>query len=136
MLYDLRVQRPPPPQFFTRLRAVDALAFEELVLDAFHGMGAKVKRSSRYSGDGGSDGEIRLNGKWYLCQMKRYKGAIKPVHIADFNKLCRQRKLSGFFIHTGRTGPVSKEMFDKFDLLTCISGRDLYHFLVDGEIEH
>ena len=42
-----------PQRVFARIRSMDALAFEELILEAFETRGMPVKRSQRYTGDGG-----------------------------------------------------------------------------------
>ena len=93
---------------FGYLRKIDALSFEELVLQAFADMGWRVRRGTRYSGDGGIDGHVRLPGDpyWTAIQCKRYSSAIDPRHVRDFSALVYPRR--GFFVHTGRTGDQSK----------------------------
>ena len=54
------------------LRKINPYVFEELVLDGFRSKGYGVKRNRRYSGDGGIDGRVYLDGKEYLVQCKRY----------------------------------------------------------------
>ena len=96
-----------PARVFGYLRKIDALAFEELTLQAFVDMGWHVKRGTRYSGDGGIDGHTRPPGHPYWCpvQCKRYRNSIDPTHVADFAHLIYPHL--GFFIHTGRTGAAS-----------------------------
>ena len=96
------------PRVFGYLRKIDPLSFEELVLQSFVDMGWRVRRGTRYSGDGGIDGYVRLPGDiyWSAIQCKRYSQAINPAHVSEFAALvypCR-----GFFVHTGRTGDQSK----------------------------
>ncbi len=97
-----------PARVFGYLRKIDPLSFEELVLQACVDMGWKVKRGTRYSGDGGIDGHVRLPGDpyWTAIQCKRYSSAIDPRHVRDFSTLVYPRR--GFFVHTGRTGDQSK----------------------------
>ncbi len=96
-----------PPRIFGYLRKVDALAFEELVLCSFVDMGWRVKRGTRYSGDGGIDGHVQVPGDhyWTAIQCKRYSQTINPSHVREFAELTYPHR--GFFIHTGRTGGAS-----------------------------
>ncbi len=93
---------------FGYLRKIDALCFEELVLQAFVDMGWRVKRGTRYSGDGGIDGHVRCPGNpyWIAVQCKRYSNAINPQHVRAFAELVFPHQ--GLFVHTGRTGDQSK----------------------------
>lgn len=43
-----------PQRVFARLRAMDPLAFEELLLECFERRDHQVIRNRRYTGDGGS----------------------------------------------------------------------------------
>ena len=98
------------PRIFGYLRKIDPLAFEELVLEAFCCAGVRIKRSRRYSRDGGVDGHVRYAGRWCPVQMKRYRGHINPVHVHDFSRVVeRLRAPRGYFIHCGRTGDASWE---------------------------
>lgn len=106
------------PRVLGYLRKIDPLVFEELVLTALKDLGAKIKRNSRYTGDGGIDGSFRLNGLKWLIQAKRYSGAINPQHIKEFSKVCNGYK--GLFVHTGRTGEKSKAALPQN--LSIISG--------------
>ncbi len=126
MLYDFWNDRDQSPSMiFKRLRAMDPLAFEELILSALHKHGHKIKRSTSYSGDGGIDGKTTINGKTFLCQMKRYQQHITASHVADFSKVCRQHKKSGLFIHTGKTGSKSRSHANEDQNLHIISGNKL-----------
>ena len=96
-------------RIFGYIRKIDPLAFEELTLEAFRRAGHRVKRGRRYSGDGGVDGHVRMNGRWAPVQCKRYSAHINPAHVADFAAIVRRRGAgTGFFVHTGRTGPLSR----------------------------
>ena len=116
---------------FGYLRKIDPLCFEELVLQAFVDMGWKVKRGTRYSGDGGVDGHVRAPGDpyWKPVQCKRYSSSINPAHVRDFAALVFPRH--GFFVHTGRTGDQSRMAAVG---VTFISGQRLAD-LVAGTLE-
>ena len=116
---------------FGYLRKVDPLTFEELVLHSFVDMGWRVKRGTRYSGDGGIDGHVRCPGNpyWIAVQCKRYSNAINPRHVRDFASLVFPRH--GFFVHTGRTGDQSRAAATG---VVFISGQRLAD-LVAGHLE-
>ena len=92
------------------LRKIDPLVFEELVLEAFARAGMRIRRGVRYSGDGGVDGHVWIGGRLCPIQCKRYRNAIDPRHVAAFADLAiHSRAPFAFFIHTGRTGDLSRE---------------------------
>ena len=116
-------------RIFGYLRKVDPLMFEELILESFAQTGFRVRRNRRYSGDGGIDGQVRLNGAWAPVQCKRYSAHINPAHVADFAAVLRRRRApTGLFVHTGRTGPASREGAARAGV-TIISGRRLIALL-------
>ncbi len=93
------------------LRKIDPFVFEELILSAFKNKGYKIIRNKRYTGDGGIDGRVKIEGKLFLVQAKRYSSAINPSHVGEFvNVVSKQCAAGGFFVHTGRTGKKSLEM--------------------------
>ena len=98
-----------PGQIFSFLRHQDFFVFEELLLCCFERRGFRIKRNHAYTGDGGIDGTFfDKKGNKFLIQAKRYKSAINPQHISEFNNVVKREKAAGgFFIHTGRTGPKS-----------------------------
>ncbi len=75
---------------------------------ALERQGLTVVRNASYSGDGGTDGQVIIDDECWLIQAKRYSRAITPTHIRDFDQLLEQRTCCGFFIHTGRTGHMSR----------------------------
>lgn len=105
------------------LRKVDPYVFEELVLTALKENGYKIKRNKRYSGDGGIDGKVFIDGKLFFVQSKRYKGHITLQHVKDFSSVCERYNASGLFVHTGRTGKAVRDM--DCNRVTIISGNRL-----------
>lgn len=55
-----------------------------------------VIRNTRYSGDGGTDGQVLIDGERWLIQAKRYGRTIRPSHIDDFGDLLRREGCRGF----------------------------------------
>jgi len=117
------LSRKEPRELFYLLRSVNPYVFEELILVAFASVKFKIKRSKRYSGDGGIDGKVKVNGKWCFIQAKKYSGYINPNHVKDFKTLCDRSGKSGFFIHTGKTGKES--YMSAGDSVKIISGNKL-----------
>jgi restriction system protein len=122
----------PPQLLYARLRAMDPLAFEELLLESFERRGYKVIRNRRYTGDGGIDGQVMIDGAVWLIQAKRYADTIRPEHVAAFETLCRTKGRCRLFIHTGRTGPQSRAAATYGSTIEIISGRALLALLTDG----
>ncbi|WP_240502071.1 restriction endonuclease [Sphingomonas panacis] len=119
----------PAGLIYARVRAMDALAFEELLLESFRCRGHPITRNSRYTGDGGIDGQVTLDGRRWLIQAKRYQSAIRPEHVEQFAQLCRRRNMPGLFVHTGRTGPASRSIVTRSAEIEIISGRRLLALL-------
>lgn len=107
------------------LRKINPYVFEELILYAFKKHGYKIYRNRRYSNDGGIDGKVKKDGKKYLIQAKRYSAAINPCHVRNFIDVCRKMKMKGYFVHTGRTGDMSKELQKNNPEIKFISGSEL-----------
>ena len=112
------------------LRKIDPFVFEELLLYTFKKYGYKIYRNKRYTGDGGIDGKVRIDGYVYYIQAKRYQNYINYQHVKDFNYLCRRFNKKGLFIHTGKTGEASVKIA-KCDNsnIQIISGQKLIDFL-------
>ena len=118
-----------PGQQYAYLRKVDPFIFEEMILSALKKLGYKIKRNTRYTGDGGIDGMVLVDGKKVLIQAKRYGKHINPQHVKDFSLICQGQGCRGLFIHTGITGKESYRSTDgkvkivsggkMLDLLTC-----------------
>ncbi|MBQ8189306.1 MAG: restriction endonuclease [Lachnospiraceae bacterium] len=117
-----------PAQLLMYLRHINPYVFEELLLYAFQCKGYKIIRNKRYSGDGGIDGQVVIDGYRIPIQAKRYASYIKRGHIAAFAHIIEQkRKPYGLFIHTGRTGKTSGTT--SYPTVRIISGRRLLDLL-------
>ncbi|MFA7587789.1 MAG: restriction endonuclease [Novosphingobium sp.] len=125
----------PAALHYARLRAMDPLAFEELLLEAFERRGHTVIRNRRYTGDGGVDGEVIIDGERWLIQAKRYREAIRPEHVRDFATLCATRNQRGMFIHTGRTGGMSRTVALSADGIEIVSGQRLLALLTGASFQ-
>lgn len=118
-------------QKFGFCRAINPYIFEEMVLTSFKKSGYKIKRSSRYSKDGGIDGMIRMNGDWVFIQTKRYKSHIKKSHVSEFRQLCENKNVKGVFVHCGRTSKnTRKELGNSIEM---VSGNRLINLLVNHD---
>ena len=118
---------------FSYLRKIDPFVFEELILHTFKMKGFKIKRNKKYTGDGGIDGKVVINNQLYLIQAKRYSNFINPRHIENFASLCKSYNTKGFFIHTGKTGPESKNITKQFKNIEIISGSKLFDFFIENK---
>lgn len=111
------------------LRKINPYVFEELLLLAFERLGHAVIRNASYSGDGGLDGQVIIEGKKYLIQAKRYGRTITPSHIRHFGALLHHNCCEGFFIHTGRTGHLSRALLQNHPHVHLVSGQHLLDLL-------
>lgn len=92
--------------------------------------GWKIERNFSYINDGGLDERVVIVRKLYLIQAKRYRGYINPKHIRDFDQVIQREKAhGGFFVHTGKTGELSKELLRECGI-TLISGQRLVNFVL------
>ncbi|HBV4265983.1 TPA: restriction endonuclease [Klebsiella pneumoniae] len=126
---------PTLPTFgakFAYIRKIDPFTFEELLMEGFEAHGFKTIRNKRYTGDGGIDGQVIIDGTRYLIQAKRYRGHISLQHIRDFDSLLKRHRCRGFFCHTGRTGAGSKAVSMNSKRLEIISGQRLIDLLTPG----
>lgn len=114
------------------LRQVNPYVFEELLLTAFARCGYRIRRNARYSGDGGIDGQVWIDGQRWLIQAKRFAATIRQEHVRAFGELVRREQCRGFFIHTGRTGTVCHDAFQTYPELRRISGQQLLRLLASA----
>ena len=120
-------------RIFSYLRKISPYIFEEMVLTALQNKGHTITRSKFYSGDGGIDGQCKINGELYLIQSKRYKGHINRKHVLAFDRLCHSKDVFGLFIHTGKTG--AKSHAKHFYNIDMISGDRLLKLLLDEPLD-
>lgn len=120
---------PEPGRKFLYLRKVDPFTFEEMILESFELRGHKVKRNHRYTGDGGIDGRVWLNGELHLIQAKRYAGHISAKHMKEFSHLVTRTGCKGIFVHTGKTGSTSRDIANNDTNISIISGQRLLDLL-------
>lgn len=111
------------------LRKINPYVFEELLLLALEKQGLDVIRNHSYSGDGGLDGQVFIDGKRWLIQAKRYSRSISPQHIREFGELLAREGCCGFFIHTGRTGRKSVNDLQCWRTMHLVSGQRLLNLL-------
>lgn len=118
------------PSVITYLRKIEPFVFEEFLLTCFHRQGYKIIRGTRYTGDGGIDGQVIIDNKLYLIQAKRYSGDIKLAHLQEFAAVIKKNKcVGGYFIHTGKTGTACREYLTMNPCVTLISGQCLIEFI-------
>ena len=91
-------------------------------------------RNASYSGDGGLDGQVIIDGEHWLIQAKRYSRAVSPAHVEDFDRLLLHSGRRGLFIHTGRTGKMSCTLHMASPRLRIISGQRLLAILAGQDV--
>jgi restriction system protein len=132
-LRELSKSDGPAAQFgFLRSSAVDPYTFEEAILTALSHRKFKIQRNHRYSNDGGIDGKAMWNGKRIFIQAKKYSNHISPSHVDQFAALCQKHNVVGLFVHTGKTGPMSRSFRSKS--LDIVSGDRLLQLLTGGDV--
>ncbi|ENW7516895.1 restriction endonuclease [Salmonella enterica] len=117
------------------LRKINPYVFEELLLLALEKQGLEVIRNRSYSGDGGLDGQVFINGERWLIQAKRYSRSISPQHVREFGELLAREGCRGFFVHTGRTGRKSLDSLRGYSQIQLVSGRRLLALLARGRAD-
>ncbi|WP_261641022.1 restriction endonuclease [Erwinia mallotivora] len=125
---------PGDAQRLAYLRKINPYVFEELLLLAFERQELTVVRNDSYSGDGGIDGQVLIDGEYWLIQAKRYGRAIAPAHVQHFDQLLKSYHQRGLFIHTGRTGKMSRDVHAASSRLRIISGQSLLAVLAGQDI--
>ncbi|EJA7965882.1 restriction endonuclease [Salmonella enterica] len=117
------------------LRKINPYVFEELLLLALEKQGLEVIRNRSYSGDGGLDGQVFINGERWLIQAKRYSRSISPQHVREFGELLAREGCRGFFVHTGRTGRKSLDSLRGYPQIQLVSGRRLLALLGQADTD-
>ncbi len=137
MLEELRTNTVEPkfPFVVGRLRRLNPCVFEELLLTCCEDQGWEIKRNKCYSNDGGVDGRVWIAGNLYLIQAKRYRGYINPQHVRNFQEVVKaEQAAGGFFIHTGKTGSLSKSLICESQIY-LISGQRLVDFVLGEKLK-
>ncbi|PSB27620.1 restriction endonuclease [Chlorogloea sp. CCALA 695] len=135
VLEQLRSGEVQLPKALAILRKMNPYAFEELLLTCCQNQGWKIERNFRYTGDGGLDGRVTIAERLYLIQAKRYSGYINPKHIHDFNQVIqREKAYGGFFIHSGKTGELAKELLREYEI-SLLSGQRLVNFVLGQKLK-
>ncbi len=65
-------------------------------MKALNAGGFEVIRNRRYTGDGGIDGRVKIDGQTWLIQAKRYTSYIAVGHVRDFSDLLNATGARGF----------------------------------------
>jgi restriction system protein len=124
------------PVVIATLRRISPYVFEELVLTCCLEQGWQIQRNFRYTGDGGIDGRVLILGKLYVIQVKRYTNHINAEHIKDFLSCIEHERASGgFFVHTGITGQLSKQLIRRSNKIILVSGQKLVNFVLNKELK-
>lgn len=133
-LRKLRSVDDPKKHFFILRYKTHPFVFEEMILTAFKQAGFKIRRNKRYTGDGGIDGIVYMDGKKHLIQAKRYRNHINAAHVTEFAEICRSKGCAGLFIHTGKTGAQSWKNRD--NIIDIISGQRMLKFIVERQWQY
>ena len=107
------------------LRKINPFTFEELILESLECKGYAVIRNKRYTGDGGIDGRVTINGQLWYIQAKRYSDHIALHHVREFIRICERDQVKGLFVHTGKTRPGTRQLIHDDERITLISGQKL-----------
>ncbi|WP_223269843.1 restriction endonuclease [Nostoc sp. 'Peltigera membranacea cyanobiont' 213] len=124
------------PVVIATLGRISPYVFEELVLTCCKKQGWQIQCNFRYTGDGGIDGRVLILGKLYVIQVKRYADYISPEHIKDFLSCIESERASGgFFVHSGITRRLSKELIRRSDKIILVSGHKLVNFVLGKQLK-
>lgn len=122
------------PKIFSYLRKINPFVFEELILNMIEKQNIRVIRNKSYSNDGGIDGKFVLNGKTFLIQCKRYQ---EYINKKDVEKLLNDIKIHkadfAIFVHTGKTGEKTKNIFQNEKNLILVSGTYMIDFILEDK---
>lgn len=116
-------------QRFAYLRKINHFVFEEMLLEALERAGHKVYRNSRYTGDGGIDGRVKINNAFYIIQAKRYSSHIDKQDVITLAALASRMNCNGLFCHTGKTRDSVKAIVTANNHIEIISGQRLLDLL-------
>ncbi len=107
-----------------------------MVLTCCQEQGWQIQRNFGYTGDGMVDGRVLILGKLYVIQVKRYNNHINAEHIKDFLYCIEHEQASGgFFMHTGKTGNLLKQLLHDSHKIILVSGQKLVNFVLDKQLK-
>lgn len=90
-------------------------------------------RNASYSADGGLDGRHHRRG--ILADSgQTVQPCCFPAHVEDFDRLLLQTGRRGLFVHTGRTGKMSRAIRTTSPRLRIISGQRLLTILAGQDV--
>jgi restriction system protein len=124
------------------LLQVDALRFENIVLDVLHAMGYGARRSDLLrvgaSGDGGIDGIISLDKlgleKVYV-QAKRWQANVGAPDVQGFyGALAGRRATKGVFITTSGFTRQALDFAASVDKIVLVDGAKLAELMIDHDV--
>jgi len=116
-------------QRFAYLRKINHFVFEEMLMEALERSGHKVYRNKRYTGDGGIDGRVRINGVFYIIQAKRYSNFIDKQDVIKLATIASGMGCKGLFCHTGKTRDSVRDVAAANGQIEIISGQRLLDLL-------
>ncbi len=118
-----------PAFIMYQLKKIEGLIFEEMVLTCLSEAGFRVWRSPSHTNDGGLDGMVFINDVKVLLQSKCWKGYINNQDVEEFSNLILKKSAQfGYFIHTGKTGPMSYSKLNNNAFF--ISGEKVLHLIL------
>lgn len=119
-------------KIFGYLRKINPFVFEELVLSVIEKQNIRIIRNKSYSNDGGIDGKFVFNGKVFIVQCKRYQSYINNKDVEKlFNDIKIHKADFGVFVHTGKTGEKSKNMFKIEEKIILVSGQNMIDLIME-----
>jgi restriction system protein len=125
-----------PSHIFTKLRRLDPFLYEELILTSIdiNNPNVEITRNKRYTGDGGIDGVIKINGVIVAIQAKCYTNEIVTSDVLKLQTdMAKVGATYALFVHTGRTRPATWTK-TKDSNVFIVSGASMIALLVRGKL--
>jgi restriction system protein len=120
------------PKIIVYLKKIDPYVFEELIMSAIEESNIRVYRNTSYSNDGGIDGAFKCSYGKFFIQCKRYQNHINAKHVIKFASIVNMEKVKGgIFVHTGKTGALSKHLVKNNPDIVFISGEKLVDLILN-----
>ena len=113
------------------LRKIDPFVFEEIMLSVIEDSNLRIYRNMQYTGDGGIDGIFKLPQGKVLIQCKRYSNYINHTDVTKLStKVKKDKYFLGLFVHTGKTGDMSRKATNENQNIVFLSGSTLVEVLI------